>query len=867
MDPEKWQRVKSVLEAALELPPGEREAFLAAHCNGDGDIREEVLALLAEESDADRFEISAAEAYGFSNGHTDAEASQIGRIIGKYRITAPIGSGGMGSVFLAERADQDFDQVVAIKLIKAGLASDTVMQRFLNERQILASLVHPNIARLIDGGSTDDGSPYLVMEYVEGLPITEFAKTQGLGLEERLDLFRRVCSAVAFAHRNLVIHRDLKPSNILVTADGEPKLLDFGIAKLADPERGGDAATRQFALTPEYASPEQILGGNLTTATDLYSLGVILFELLTGRRPFSREGSVGEILRSATEPVTRPSLFVREGSGGDEGDQEFRRRLRGDLDNIILKALKEEPERRYSSVGQFADDIRRYLKGQPVSARADTFRYRARKFASRNPLVVGSAALAVLILIGGTVATAYQARRADRERVRAEHRFNDLRALANSFIFEVNDKIDESPIKARELVVTRALEYLDRLTGESGGDAGLQTELAAAYEKIGDLQAEIFKPNLGNAGGALESHNKALRLRQALFEADANVSRVIDLARSRQKVGSILMITGDISAGTDMYRTAIEQASGLANAGIPARRQLRSLYLSLGQAILRSGSLSDCVHQYLTAFEINEGLLRDDPDRSDPLRAKFIILNYLGYARMLMGEKETALRDLEESLVLAQRLHTEAPSDLRRERQVISAHLFLGVGQREIGRLENALSNLGEALRRQVRIYEMDTKNLGERNGLADCYLELGVAEVKGRQPRLAIRSLRAAMEHYAAVSENDPNDLAVRRQMVLVRRWGAEAESLSGRPEAALATILNARAEAEELVRRDPNNLEWKYDLAMSNLTAARILSAREDRTAAEYRNAAVALLEDLAAASPENVEFTRNLSDARSL
>jgi eukaryotic-like serine/threonine-protein kinase len=512
MSPERWRQIKSILEEALERPADERSVFLAETCASDDELRREVESLLEfDVPDSDFIEDSV---FRLTESLLEgAGQAFIGKRFGKYEIISELGAGGMGAVFLAERADGEFRQKVAVKIIKRGMDSGAIVSRFLNERQILATLDHPNIARLIDGGTTENGLPYFVMEYVEGETILEFAQRRGLSIEQRLDLFREVCAAVSFAHRNLVIHRDLKPSNILVTQDGEPKLLDFGIAKLVKTDISDKTATQAFAFTPEYASPEQMMGGRLTTATDIYSLGVILYELLTETRPFSFEDkNFGQIVQTVTQTEPPPPSSAAKANSGKKINAENEidstqsinpnsKSLRGDLDNIVLKALKKEPERRYQTVEQFSEDVRRYLKGLPVLARRDTIIYRAEKFARRNPLVVAAAALSFLILVGGSVGVAWQAGIANVERERAERRFGDVRRLANSFIFEIDEEIEKSPVRARELLARRAIEYLDNLAREAEGDMELQSELAAAYEKIGDVQSvrSAFKSSKSSA--------------------------------------------------------------------------------------------------------------------------------------------------------------------------------------------------------------------------------------------------------------------------------------------------------------------------------------------------------------------------------
>ena len=420
---ERWTRVKELFEAAVDLAPNERVTLLNNECDGDDALRREVESLLASDAQTDGFIEQPVLEMPRNLFPESPDESLVGRQFGAYQILREVGRGGLGAVYLAARADDEYRKEVAIKLVRRGLDTEDILRRFRNERQILAQLDHPNIARLIDGGTTDDGRPYFVMEYVNGQPITAYCESHSLNPTERLDLFRKVCAAVTFAHQNLVIHRDLKPSNILVAADGEPKLLDFGIAKLLGPEEEALAPTMagQRAMTPEYASPEQIKGERITTASDVYSLGVLLYELLTGRRPYRlKTRTPDEISRAiTTQEPERPSSAVTK---VDHPPSSIinPRSLRGDLDNVVLMAMRKEPARRYASVGQFSEDIRRHLAGLPVVARKDTVSYRAGKFVSRHRIGVAAAALILLSLLGGIIATLIQVQTARRERAKAE---------------------------------------------------------------------------------------------------------------------------------------------------------------------------------------------------------------------------------------------------------------------------------------------------------------------------------------------------------------------------------------------------------------------------------------------------------------
>ena len=430
---ERWAQVEPLFDAALDLPPSERPAYLDEACSGDPALRATLDRLLdASDSDDGLLGRSAPAVFDSLLDGITAGSSLVGARVGPFRITGEAGHGGMGTVYVAERDDQ-FRQRVALKVVRTGLgADDHLLRRFVEERQILASLEHPNIARLVDGGVTDDGVPWFAMEYVEGTPISRYCDDRSLSVEARLRLFIEVCGAVEFAHRNLVVHRDLKPSNILVTPNGSVKLLDFGIARLLAGDDGqaqsAAPATRTGlrAMTPEYASPEQIRGGLISTVSDVYSLGVLLYELLAGRRPYRvTDRSPAEIEHAVLHLDPEPPSVSVARNGTDSAaarsttPAKLIRSLRGDLDTIVLTALRKEPERRYASVERLAADVGRYLDGLPVTARRDRWSYRTQKFVRRHPLAVTSAVLFAAFLVTFTALTMLQSRRVARERDKA----------------------------------------------------------------------------------------------------------------------------------------------------------------------------------------------------------------------------------------------------------------------------------------------------------------------------------------------------------------------------------------------------------------------------------------------------------------
>jgi eukaryotic-like serine/threonine-protein kinase len=554
MNPERWQRLEELFHEILESPPDARARSLAEACGDDLELRAEVNRLLQSHAEASSFVSKAAagvERIAATIMPADAH-------VGAYRVVRELGRGGMGTVCLGERADAQFEMRVAIKLIKRGMDTDAVLQRFRHERQILAGLEHPNIARLLDGGTTDEGRPYFVMEYVDGQPIDAYCRTHQLSIDERLRLFRQVCAAVSYAHQHLVVHRDIKPSNILVTPDGVPKLLDFGIARLLD--TGQDAATMATAfgaqaLTPQYASPEQLRGERITTVSDVYALGVLLYEVLAGARPYELTGkSPDEVRRivAGTDIVKPSQLATRRGDA-------VARRLRGDLDAIVITAMRKDPAERYASVALFDDDVRRHIEGLPVVARGDSWSYRTARFVRRRKLGVTAAAAVVITLVGGIIATRSQARVARAQRARAERRFADVRRLSTSFLFEFHDAIATLPgsTPARLLVVSKALEYLDSLAAEAAGDRELQQELAAAYDRVGDVQGNPGAANLGDIEGAIKSYEKAAAIRRALAaDAPDSLQARVDMATSTMRIGYAYFARGAVQDAVGKFRDA-----------------------------------------------------------------------------------------------------------------------------------------------------------------------------------------------------------------------------------------------------------------------------------------------------------------------
>ncbi len=511
-DAERWREVDRVFEAALDRPPGERTAFLEAACAGDPVLRHEVERLLAADArEAAFIDRPADEVLGLMVGDR-GEPQRLG----PYRLLRAIGRGGMGAVYLAVRDDEQYERLVAVKILRSGLEDTELRHRFLVERQILARLEHPGIARLYDGGTTEDGRPYLVMELIEGLPVDEYCDRHRLAIDQRLALFLRICAAVQYAHQNLLVHRDLKPANILVTPQGEPKLLDFGIAKQLEPAAAADSRTRTGlrVMTPGYASPEQVKGGAITTASDVYSLGVLLYELLAGRSPYQVEEGAPpyELERAVNEQEPeKPSMALLRPGNPSPADiaaargsrpAALRRRLADDLDTIVLTALRKEPPRRYESVARLSSDLERHLKDLPVSARPDTLGYRTRKLVRRHRIAVAAAAVVVLLVAVLLAGLFLQGRQTARQRDKARY--------ALSFLVDTFKQADPYRTQGETLTAREILDQgADRISRELAGEPDVQ---AAVMDAIGEVNL-----GLGRYDAAEPLLKRSLAIRRQTF--------------------------------------------------------------------------------------------------------------------------------------------------------------------------------------------------------------------------------------------------------------------------------------------------------------------------------------------------------------
>lgn len=650
MDPERWRRIQEVFQTVLDMPPAERRAWLDTTAARDATLAADVEGLLAAHDHADSWLEEGALAVDPELA-ARLQTAPPGLRIGPYRVLSEIGRGGMGAVYLAARDDEAFTQKVALKLIKRGMDSEQIVRRFVHERQILAALSHPNIARLLDGGSTEDGRPYFVMEHIVGQPIDVFADENRLGIEARLRLFVKICAAVQVAHQNLIVHRDLKPANILVDAEGEPKLLDFGIAKLLEPEAlGGLSAVTELyqrPMTPEYASPEQLAGRGVTTATDVYGLGVLLYELLVGASPHAIEGRLGagwarrpasQALRAMDDATVRPRSWWR--------------RLRGDLNTLLGKAMAEDPARRYATAAALAEDVERHLARQPVMARRPTLAYRLGRTVLRHKLA-SALMLSIAVLAGGAT---YQAFELDRQRDRVEKERHHAEALGvflkDLFRFADPEQHRGASMTAREILDTGARRLLaedDEQHEERHGLIGLGVEPTTRSALLAEV-GEVYS-SLGLFREAQELLEKARAARCQDGEDD------LDCARTLTALGYAMLGQSDFAAAQEVFERSLAIKRRFSG---PLTKTAVDDLRGLGSMALEQGQLERAAIYLQEAVAMSRQAAPADPERlAESLR---------GLANLAAeeGRLDEAMTHLQEAVgILASALSEDHPTTVR----------------------------------------------------------------------------------------------------------------------------------------------------------------------------------------------------------
>lgn len=719
---ERFEQLSRLFDAVVEAPKDEREALIRWGCEGDEDLESELRQLLAADSTGDPD--------GFVSGVIAAEAAHItgpslqGHRLGAWAIEEPIGEGGMGTVYRARRADGEYEATAAIKLVRGGVPSPTLNERVRSERQILAGLSHPGVAQLLDGGTTEDGTPYLVLEHVDGLPITECCDERGLDVDARLRLFLKVCDAVTYAHGALVAHRDLKPSNILVTAEGEPKLLDFGIAKLVDTVSEGDVTQSYGLMTPAYASPEQVLGQRAGVAADIYSLGVLLFELLTGHLPIETRGlTPPQVAAKITTEV--PPLLSATATAGR------RRRLSGDLDAIVSRALRKEPERRYDSVAALGDDIRLHLEGLPINTRRDDWAYRTSKALKRNAGVVSAGMLLLIVMVTFFINAIVQSRAVARERDRtAAERETAVRV--SQFLEDLLTEADPNQatsldMTAREVLDRGAQQVMSGLQDEPTIQASLATVMGRVYNAVGEYDAA--EPLLDSAVAVLRRESDATpdQLGDALIERASLAYSLGDYQRSFDLSEEALATYQEVAEGDDV--------------------RLASAYDWLGANSTELGRLDDA-ERYTR--EMVEMYRRIDPEPNEDLASA--MTSYTDVLRAV-GKVDLAVEVGEEALAMTREVY--GPNHL----EVAFALNQMASSLRAAGRYEEAVPLVEEGL--AIRRANFDGPHVevaASLGNLANVYLAVGrneEAEAARRESDRMLRTIFPEPHPYTAASSN----------------------------------------------------------------------------------------------------------------
>jgi serine/threonine protein kinase len=861
MTPQRWSHIEDLFARAIEIPESDRPRFLDEVCAGDVAMRKELESLLACDAPASPLIRPLAARAGEFTDMTD-------RKIGPYRLTRLLGHGGMGSVYLAIRDDDHFRKDVALKLLKRGMDTDFMLARFRQERQILANLDHPFIARLLDGGATADGLPYFVLEYVDGLAITKYcaAKT----IPEKLAVFRLVCEAVQYAHQNLVVHRDLKPGNILITKEGVPKLLDFGIAKLITPEplAGEQTVTRSELrmMTPGYASPEQAMGLTISTASDVYALGAVLYGLLTGRHPHRFTSvSPAEMVRTICEvEPEKPSVAVLK----DEAlpirlRQQQSRQIAGDLDTIILTAMRKEPQRRYPSAAELSEDLRRYLDGLPITAREDSFTYRFGKFIRRNRLGVAAGVLLAASLVGGIVATSVQARRAER-------RFALVRQLANTILFDLHDQMERLPgsTALRASTVQTVVRYLDSLALDAERDPSLEIEIADAYRRVASVEGHPFRQNLGKTRESLMHFEKALEIYDRL--ADRPEIR----ARAMEALIGANIEAGDVEARTGNHAAAearIQKVAAVAEDVASRDKTLLSadtwiyVYFRLGDAEARRGASNAALDYYRQALTTAQNWSASDrsPNARGTLRGAYA---RLAGAQLATGDLygarssyQIALKATEENL--------RQPDATNQERSYLhSSHQGLAavLGNPEelnFGDNATALSHYRTAMKLVETHSAADRSDVQGFGDMSGVYLNVG-ATVTDPAESLALYQKAIAMSQDLSV--RNPANIEYRRDLALGLLGAGRALHQLRRNREALDHLRRMEDLARPLIAGNPDNIPWvRTTGAVHTITADVLRQLGEEDAALRKLNEGLAFNGSLRVRAPGYLYLERDQAD----
>lgn len=799
-DREDWPQIESIFHAVADLPYPAQESYLEEHCAGRAELRSRVQALLGAKQTAGDFLEQT-----LRTAASDVWIERQGTI-GPYRIVREIGHGGMGRVYLAERADDHYTQRVAIKIVRVDLSSQALLQRFRMERQILANLEHPCIARLLDGGATEAGAPYIVMEYVDGVTIDRYVKDHALSISDRVRLFRRVCDAVSYAHRNLVVHRDIKPGNILVTVDGVPRLLDFGIAKVLEydtPEATpGHTHPTERVMTPQYASPEQALGKPVAVPSDVYMLGLLLYELLCGSpavRFTSHSATDRERIICQVDPPA-PSVTASC------------RDLAGDLDAIVMKTIRKEPEQRYSSVEQLDLDLGRWLAGLPVEARSGAWGYRTSKFVRRHRIAMAAGALAIVVL-GLFLLSARRASRATQE---SRDHLETALALANSSLFDIHASVSQlnGSTAAQALIVQKAVESLTDLEKNGGSNTAVRRGLASAYEKLSDIQFHDGPGNLGQSQAAQASATKALILRKRLL--DPAVPESLEaVAADHVRLGEIYASMQWDSEAIAAYQAGIEQYAAAKTSGSYAL--LASTRAALAGVLAKVGRVDPALAQIELAVSGRREILRQAPGNPEYIEG-------LGKTLLILGEiqrdqkkdSNAAFASFEESLSIAQKLTSEFPSHRPYRTQLASVLNNLGHSSIHIAKPERAVEYYSKSLAIVSGLSAADPNDARSSRSVAIHSTNLAFALQKLGRRQDAEEPFRRAIEVHRRLAQKNPSSLRPIFDEAFARRALGQLLVELHRTEQGREQLKTAASLNQRLVDAAPANVLYRLRLAI---------------------------------------------------
>lgn len=891
MNPPEWTQIEEVFLAAAELTGRARIAFLDTACAGNPALLEEVESLLAAEAGGQGSLTDAVQGAAESLGKEDL----AGQALGPWLLGEVIGQGGMGSVYLAVRNDGQFEMRAAVKVLRRGMESAQLLARFRYERQILAQLNHPGIAQLLDGGSTADGRPYLVMEYVDGQPLDTYCRERKLSIADRCRLLARVCEAVSYAHRNLVVHRDLKPSNILVTAEGSPRLLDFGIAKLMTREGAGDETLTALSarpFTPDYASPEQILGERVTTSSDVYSLGALLFQLLTGTKPHRLSTyTEAEVRRVALEQQQeRPSVVS------------LNREISLDLDNIVLMAMRREPERRYGSVDELRQDIERYLEGRPVLARDDTFAYIAGKFLQRHRVSVAAAALVLASVVGGSVIAvreagiaAHQRDIAERERdsarraqaaaeqehgvaeqqrdvartqsleagaqrQKAEQRLGNLVELANRTLLSIQDQLERIPgaTEPRKKIVTSTLAYLDNLITGASGDRDLALAVASGYIRMGDVLGSPLTPNLGDTPGAQKSYEKALALLNQLGGGyEVSLRRFTALAH----IGSLHQEAGKLADSGKFYGRAFSEAER-----VPAGNREDEAYLNeIANLRLENSRLQAKLNDHegipdaRAAVAIREKLAARYPAKEEYQEALSADYGNLSLLMMTAGMRDEARVVALKTIEARERNSARHPDDVLLKRDLMMGYGRLGdlTGGPFYGRVGGddawALAYYRQAVDVATWLVKADSSNQLAGADLAAALMRAGVVLPGPEAIPQSIQYLTQAETILEDTLQKNPRIRFVRGSLGLACEHLARRYDSLGNSARAVEYARKSISVAEGMVRDEPDYASARINVMSARDVLIHSLAKAGDRAAVTEAKKTLDLALEYAAHGPK--------------